>query len=113
MRQDFIGKGWLGGEQKGKGTLYHKAHSLRFYRGGVSFQVVSGRSSCLAYIWSDSVLLAGHGHLSAKRDSSMQDSGRLARQMGWHLLPPPFVPTQILLVSVQWHLPALCGDCLS
>ena len=37
MKRDFIGKGWLGGEQKGKGTLYHKAHSPRFYGSGVNF----------------------------------------------------------------------------
>ena len=55
----FYWEGVAGWRAEGKGTLYHKAHSLRFYRGGVSFQVVSGRSSCLAYIWSDSVLLAG------------------------------------------------------
>ena len=44
---------------------------------------------------------------------SVKDSGRLAGQMGWHLLHPPFLPTQILPVSFQWHLPALYGDHLS
>ena len=38
------------------GELHHVAHCLRFYGIGVNFPVVSRHSSCLAYIWSDSVL---------------------------------------------------------
>ena len=58
IKQVFIGKGCLGGEQQGKGTLgellCHVAHSLRFYGNRVSFRVVSGPSSCSAHTWSGS-----------------------------------------------------------
>ena len=36
------------------GPPCHTAGGLRFHADGVSFQVVSGQSSCLAHVWSDS-----------------------------------------------------------
>ena len=48
-----------------------------------------------------------HAHLSAKMDSSLSVSGRLAGHiMGWNLLPP-FGPSRILPVNFLWqhHIP--------
>ena len=47
LTRDFIAKGHLGREQKGKetgGLLCYMAHSLRFYGEEISFQLVSGQS---------------------------------------------------------------------
>ena len=76
------------------------ALSLRFSGNGVSFP------GCL---WPIILLVPIFGltqgpswwcaHLSAKMDSSVSVSGRLAGHiMGWHLLPP-FGPSRILPVS--------------
>ena len=65
--------------------LCHVARSLRFYGNGVSFQVVSGQSSCLAHS-----LTQGPPrwcvHLSAEMDSSVTLSGRSARHIVSSLL---------------------------
>lgn len=55
--------------------LCHMACSLRFYRNGINFWVVSGQSSCLAHSWSGSG--PSWQDLSAKMDLSAKDSGRL------------------------------------
>ena len=57
--------------------LSHEAFSLRFYGIGVRFWVVSGQLSCSARTWSDSGVLPGGVHLSAKMDSSTKDPGML------------------------------------
>lgn len=70
------------------GLLCHVAHSLS----GLMAVVLLSRlflASLLAcvHIWSDSGSLQGLMHLSAKMDSSVGCSGRLAgHRMGWHLL---------------------------
>ena len=71
------------------------ARSLQFYGKRVSFRVVSGQSSCLAHICSDSepFLVAG---------SSLSQDG-LQRQGFWevgHLLPPSG-PSPVLPVRFQ------------
>ena len=78
--------------------------SLGLYGDGVSFWVVSGRSSCLARIWSDSGPSWWQAHLLAKMDSSAKDSGRL--------VGCPFGPSQILLVSFCWQRRVLYWDIL-
>lgn len=55
-KQDFIGKGCLGGEQQDEGTQGNCSVTWftdsGFNGDGVSFRIVSGRSSCLAHTWS-------------------------------------------------------------
>ena len=96
-----------GGKQQGKGTRENcsaKAHSLRFYVNGISFQ---------SRLWSVILLVLTFGltegpfllhmHLSAKVDSSLRIPGKLAHTMGWNLLSH-FGSSQILLVSfLQQH----------
>ena len=56
--KDFIGKGCLSGEQQGKGTQENCSATWLAVSGfmvvELAFRVVSGQSSCLAHIWSDS-----------------------------------------------------------
>ena len=87
-------------------------HSLRFYGNGVSFRVVSGQSSCLAHIWSDSgSFLVVRASLS-QDGFQRKDSGRLVGHiMGWRLLLP-FGPSQILPVSFQQQHPVPYQDLL-
>ena len=107
-------EGLAGQRAAGWGTseelLCHVARSLGFYGDGVTFRVVSGQSSCLAHIWSDSGSFLEQ--LSAKMDSNVKDSGRSAGHRGWHLLPPAFGPSQILPVSFQRQRCVLYGDLL-
>ena len=64
--------------------------------------LVSGLSLASYLAWPIFGLTQGpswwHVHLSAKMDSSEEDSGKLVGHMDWRLLPP-FVASQILLVS--------------
>ena len=63
---------------------------------GLPFWVVSGQSSCLAHIWSDSRSFLVTQTFLAKMYPSIRVSGRLAGHiMDWHLLLP-FGPSQIL-----------------
>ena len=76
------------------------AYSLRLYGNEVSFPGCLWPIILLVSIFG---LTQGpfwwHLHLSAKMDSSVRVSGRLAGHiMGWHLLLP-FGPSQILPVS--------------
>lgn len=95
--KDIIGKRCLGREQWGKGvqncSVTWRA-VLGFMRMGLVFRVVSGQLSCSAHTcpsWWCS-------YLSAKRDSSARDSGRLVvsswlllKAAPWSLSGPPVV----------------------
>ena len=115
--KDFIGKGHLGGEQQGKGT--QENCSVTWFAVS-SFTVMGLVSDCLWPI----ILTQGPSwrrtHLSAKMDSRVRLSGRLAghiisfllllappeffwvsftrHTMGWRVLPP-LGPSRILPVS--------------
>ena len=80
-------------------TALPRGSRLQVYGSGVSFQVVSGQSSCLAHIWSDlgSFLMVC---LSAKMEISAKDSERLVGHIMGLCLLPPLCPSQITLVSV-------------
>ena len=80
-------------------TALSRGSRLQVYGSGVSFQVVSGQSSCLAHIWSDlgSFLMVC---LSAKMEISAKDSERLVGHIMGLCLLPPLCPSQITLVSV-------------
>ena len=106
------GKTWLGrGAQvesgrlrKPGGLLCHVAYSLRCYGNGVRFQVISGQSSRLCPYFAQFRPLLVACYLSAKMDSSVRVSGRLAGHiLGWCLLPP-FGLSQILPVGCCWFV---------
>ena len=69
------------------------ACSPRFYGNGISFQVVSGQSSCLGHIWSDSESFLMAWAFLSQMDSN-KDSGRL-------VISSLFFPLPILLVNLQ------------
>ena len=62
---------------------------------GFAFQVVFGQSSCLLPILGLNQGLSWWcADLSGKMDSSVKVSRRLTGCLGWHVLPPPFVPPE-------------------
>ena len=90
--------------RKPGGLLCHVAYSLRCYGNGVRFQVISGQSSCLCPYFAQFRPLLVACYLSAKMDSSVRVSGRLAGHiLGWCLLPP-FGLSHILPNSPSWLL---------
>jgi len=94
----------LGSKQQSKGRT---AHGLRFRGDGVSFEVVSGQSFCLAHIYSDSAsFLVVPASLS---QDGFQHEGfwEIGRTYYGLASPPSFDPSHILLVSFwqQHHIP--------
>ena len=75
------------------------AYSLGFYGNEISFQVVSGPSSILANIWSDSRSFLVAFTLLSKMDFSAKYSGKFAIHIIDQCLLLPFDPSQILLVN--------------
>ena len=75
-------------------TALSRGSRLQVYGSGVSFQVVSGQSSCLAHICSDlgSFLMVC---LSAKMEISAKDSGRLVGHSMGSCLLSPFAPPKL------------------
>ena len=72
--------------------LCHVARSLGFYGDGVTFRVVSGPSSCLAHIWSDSgSFLVAHASLSQDgyQREGFWEVGRTPPSSFWLLLNSP------------------------
>ena len=100
-------EGAPGGEQQGWGNpgelLCHVACSLRVYDDGVSFQVVSGQSSCLACIWSDSGSFLG-ARISLTQEG-LQHEGvwEVGRTYYGLASPPSCGSSRILPVSFWWR----------
>ena len=93
------------------GLLCHGLAVSGFMLIGLAFRVVSGQSSCLCpyLVW----VSWWRAHLSAKMDSRMRVSGRLAYILGWRLLPPWAPPEFSRLVfsgSTMFLIRACCGE---
>ena len=91
-KQETAGKeGCLVGSSRARGPgelLCQVARSLRFYDKGISFQVVSGQSSCLVHIWWLRVLPGGGGISQPNWIPVLRASGRLGQDISsfWPLL---------------------------
>lgn len=80
------------------------ARSLRLYGGGLSFRVVSGQSSCLAHIWSDSgsfLITCASLSQDGFQQEGFWEAGRTYRLES----PPLFGPALILSFRQQHHVP--------
>lgn len=84
----LLGRGAQVESRRVRTTLCHVAHSLQFYGNEVNFQVGSGQSSCSTHTWSGpGSFLVAQAPLSAMKDSSAKDPGRLV--LSSSLLAPP------------------------
>ena len=85
--------------RESKRTALLMACNLGFYVGGISFQFLSGQSSCSCPYWFHSGTFWWYMHLSVKMDSSTRVWQKLAGHiMGWCLLPL-LGPSWILLIG--------------
>ena len=106
--KDFTGKGYLGGEQQGKGAQENCSAMWLTVFGFMVMGLVSRLSLANRLAWPIFGLTQcpswWRGHLSATVDSSEEDSGRLVGHMEWHLLSP-FDLSWILVVGGSLLVP--------
>ena len=99
----------MSGEQQGKGAQENCSTMWLAVSGFMVIGLVSGLSlashPACAHIWPDSGPSWGCAHFSAKMNSSVMVSGRLAGHIvGWHLLPP-IGPSHILQAGGSLSVP--------